>query len=155
MNTKIGHLRSRFSHVIQDSRRRDIPWYGLSSERHTLCTDEKREGGTEFKAWLDQRSYIWISVWTLRGSFSATLCTIFRPTCANHDSLDKSRAIISCLGEVHYPLRETYSKSSVDKLLHKTLDWKCKQGFLGQTSFKPKTTGNRGLRNRPTIWSNI
>ena len=31
----------------------------------------------------------------------------------------------------------------MDQLLHKTLDWKCKQCFQDQNSVKPKTTGNR------------
>ena len=31
----------------------------------------------------------------------------------------------------------------MDQLLHKTLDWKCKQCFRDQNSVKPKTTGNR------------
>ena len=31
----------------------------------------------------------------------------------------------------------------MDQLLHKTLDWKCKQCFRDQNSVKPKTTGNQ------------
>ena len=31
----------------------------------------------------------------------------------------------------------------MDQLLHKKLDWKCKQCFRDQNSVKTKTTGNR------------
>ena len=46
-----------------------------------------------------------------------------------------------------------YSKSSnkINQLLHKRLDWKCKQCFRDQNSVKQKTTGNRYTGNRPTL----
>ena len=39
----------------------------------------------------------------------------------------------------------------INQLLHKRLDWKCKQCFRDQNSVKQKTTGNRYTGNRPTL----
>ena len=42
-------------------------------------------------------------------------------------------------------------KHRMDQLLHKTLDWKCKQCFQDKNFVKPKTTGNQCTENRTTL----
>ena len=42
-------------------------------------------------------------------------------------------------------------KHRMDQVLHKTLDWKCKQCFQDKNFVKPKTTGNQCTENRPTL----
>ena len=58
--------------------------------------------------------------------------------------LDKSRTILY--------MKPTCTRNHrINQVLHKRLDWKCKQCFRDQNSVKQKTTGNRYTGNRPTL----
>ena len=58
--------------------------------------------------------------------------------------LDKSRTILY--------MKPTCTRNHrIDQLLHKRLDWKCKQCFRDKNSVEQKTTGNRCTGNRPTL----